>query len=155
MRWVELGAFTPIMRTHEGNAKDENWSWEKDAETTTHFRRFAKIHAALGPVFEALSDEAQQSSAPLLRHLMLMYPNDPESRVTDDQFLIGDSLLVAPVVTKGTSERSVYLPPGDTWFHVWTGSRHDGGQHLTIDAPIGSPPIFSRGADRPELRAID
>lgn len=155
MRWVELGAFTPIMRTHEGNAKDENWSWEKDAETTAHFRRFAKIHDALGPVFEALSDEAQQSSAPLLRHLMLMYPNDPESRGTDDQFLIGDSLLVAPVVTKGTSERSVYLPPGDTWFHVWTGSRHDGGQRITIDAPIGSPPIFSRGGDRPELRAID
>jgi len=155
MRWVELGAFTPIMRTHEGNNKDENWSWEKDAETTAHFRRFAQIHELLKADFERLSDEAQQTSAPLLRHLVLGYPDDPESRLIDDQFLIGDELLVAPVVTEGTTERSVYLPPGHAWFHVWTGMSHDGGAHVTVEAPLGSPPVFSRDEDRPELRGLD
>ena len=46
-----------------------------------------------------------------------------------------------------------YLPPG-TWFHVWTGEEHAGGAVITVEAPIGSPPVFAFGEDRPDLRAI-
>ena len=67
--------------------------------------------------------------------------------------LLGDDLLVAPVIEEGATSREVYLPPG-TWFHVWTGATHEGGQTITIDAPIGSPPVFSRGTDRADLRAL-
>lgn len=153
MRWVELGAFTPIMRTHEGANKDDNWSWEKDQETTDHFRRFALVHDALAPDFMALADEASASSAPILRHVMLVFPNDPQSLAVDDQFMIGEQLLVAPVVEQGATSREVYLPPG-TWFHVWSGQEHTGGATVTVDAPIGSPPVFSFGEDRADLRAI-
>lgn len=153
MRWTELGAFTPIMRTHEGAMKDDNWSWEKDQETTDHFRRFALIHEALGPELKTLAQEAAQSSLPLVRHLIIEFPDDPASRGISDQYLLGPDLLVAPVVEEGATERSVYLPPG-TWFHVWTGDEYDGGQTVEVDAPIGSPPVFSRGADRTDLRAI-
>jgi sulfoquinovosidase len=153
-RWVELGAFTPFMRTHDGNKRDENWSWKKDAETTAHFRRFARVHKALAPDLIKLAAEAAQTGAPLVRHLMLAYPDDAASRRVHDQFLLGDALLVAPVVVEGQTRRAVYLPPG-AWFHVWTGQRYEGGQSVDIDAPIGSPPVFSRDADRPELRAIE
>ena len=153
MRWVELGAFTPIMRTHEGANKDDNWSWEKDQETTNHFRRFALVHEALAPDFRTLAQEASSSSAPILRHLMLVFPDDPTSRTVDDQFMIGEQLLVAPVVEAGATSRAVYLPPG-TWFDVWSGEQHDGGTVVTVDAPLGSPPVFSFGQDRSDLRAI-
>ena len=63
--------------------------------------------------------------------------------------------LVAPVTTEGATTRDVYLPPGSTWFDVWTGESHDGGQTVTVDAPLGSPPVFSRDADRADLRAIE
>jgi alpha-glucosidase (family GH31 glycosyl hydrolase) len=56
------------------------------------------------------------------------------------------------VIEEGATSRSVYLPPG-TWFDVWTGTRHEGGRTIEVEAPIGSPPLFSRDADRPELRA--
>ncbi len=154
-RWTELGAFTPIMRTHEGANRDENWSWETDAETTAHFRRFARVHAALRPEWEALAAEAAATSAPILRHLVLVYPDDATSRTVSDQFLVGESLLVAPVVSEGATTRAVYLPPGATWYHVWTGSAHAGGQTITIAAPIGEPPVFSKDVDRADLRAID
>jgi alpha-glucosidase len=154
MRWTELGAFTPIMRTHEGARKDLNWSWNEDAETIAHFRRFARIHQALGGEIRALASEAASSSAPILRHLMLVFPNDRHSRTVSDQFMLGDSLLVAPVVTEGATTRNVYLPPG-TWFHIWTGQRYDGGRDLEIDAPLGQPPVFSRERDRDDLRAIE
>lgn len=153
LRWTELGAFTPIMRTHEGNKRSENWQWDGDAETVAHFARFARVHQALVPTFEALADEAATTSRPIIRHLMLEFPNDPGSRPVSDQFLLGPDLLVAPVTTEGASGRNVYLPPG-TWFHVWTGKEHAGGASLFVEAPVGSPPVFSRGADRPDLRAI-
>ncbi|MCA9629288.1 MAG: hypothetical protein KC766_16555, partial [Myxococcales bacterium] len=71
MRWTELGAFTPIMRTHEGAKKLENWSWEKDAETTAHFRRFVLIHQALRPEFERLASESEATSLPSIRALVM------------------------------------------------------------------------------------
>jgi sulfoquinovosidase len=153
LRWTELGAFTPIMRTHEGNKKDENWSWEKDAETTAHFRRFARVHQALKPDFLSLAQEAAETGAPILRHLMLVFPKDAESRRMSDQFMIGDKLLVAPVVTEGATARTVYLPPG-AWFHVWTGDRYEGGGEVEVAAPIGQPPVFAYAEDRADLRQI-
>jgi alpha-glucosidase len=153
MRWVELGAFTPIMRTHEGNNKDENWSWEKDAETTDHFRRFTLIHEALKPTMMDLADVAAETSLPMVRHLMLVFPDDPGSRAVSDQFMLGDELLVAPVVTEGATSREVYLPPG-TWHHVWSGDTHEGPATITVDAPIGEPPVFATTATHPIFAAI-
>jgi len=153
-RWTELGAFTPTLRTHEGLRRDENWNWDTDAETTAHFRRFARIHQALVPELDALAAEAARTSMPMLRHLLLVFPDDAESAHIDDEAMLGNTLLIAPVVEEGATTRSVYLPPG-SWFHVFTGERYEGGQRIMVPAPIGTPPVFSLGVDRPELRAID
>ncbi len=153
LRWCELGAFTPIMRTHEGLKRSLNWNWDGDAETTAHFRRFARIHELLLPELLELAEAAASSSLPILRHLTLVFPDDVASRTVADQFMLGDTLLVAPVVTEGATTKQVYLPPG-TWFHVWTGTMYTGGQSVVVDAPIGQPPVFSRGADRADLRAV-
>ncbi len=153
LRWTELGAFTPIMRTHDGNMKEMNWSWDEDPETIDHFRRFTKIHAALAPDFKTLAEDAAKTGVPILRHLMLEYPDDVEARKVSDQFLIGDALLVAPVLAQGATSRSVYLPKG-TWYDVWTGEKRDGGVRVMVDAPMGKPPVFSRDQDRADLRAI-
>ncbi len=153
-RWVELGAFTPIMRTHEGLARTANWNWDSDAATIAHVRRFARIHEALAPELERLADEAARTSAPMVRALSLVHPQEPLVRGVSDEFLLGDALLVAPVVEPGATQRPVVLPPG-TWFHVWTGARFEGPGLIEIDAPLGSPPVFSRDADRADLRAIE
>ncbi len=154
MRWTELGAFTPFMRTHEGNRRSENWQWNGDEETIAHFRRFVRVHQALAPDFRALAAEAQETSAPILRHLMLVFPDDAETYGISDQFMIGEDLLVAPVVREGATSRPVYLPAG-TWFDVWTGEELEGGGRVEADAPIGAPPVFSRGRDRADLREIE
>ena len=153
LRWTELGAFSPIMRTHEGLMPAANWNWNRDAETIAHFARFARIHEALGPEFRALADDAATTSAPMIRHLAYEFPDDLASRAIHDQFMLGRDLLIAPVVEEGAVTKSVYLPPG-RWFHVWTGAVYDGGRTVTAEAPIGSPPVFSRDADRADLRAI-
>jgi len=154
MRWTELGAFTPVMRTHEGLRAAENWAWDSDAETTAHFARFARIHQALLPELEAAAREAASSSMPIVRHLVLMFPDDPNVVGQAEEYMFGDTLLVAPVIEEGATRRELYLPAGH-WFHVFTGAEYDGGQTLTVDAPIGTPAVFSLGVDRPDLRAIE
>ena len=154
MRWTELGAFTPIMRTHEGAAKDANWSWETDEETTAHFRRFTFVHCALRDEFTRLSDEAQQNSAPILRHMMLVFPEDHSTWDLSDQFMIGESLLVAPILREGATSRQVYFPEG-RWFNVWSGDSLEGPRSVTVEAPLGSPPVYARGRDRDDLRTAE
>ncbi len=152
-RWTELAAFGPVFRTHTGLKSRANWSWSRNAETTNHFRRFARIHEALGPELRALADEAARSSLPIVRHLALEFESDAASRRVHNQFMLGPTLLVAPVTSPGATMRQVYLPPG-TWFHLWTGRMFVGPATMEIEAPIGSPPVFSRDVDRPDLRAI-
>jgi sulfoquinovosidase len=154
MRWTELGAFTPIMRTHEGADKEGNWSWEKSPATTAHFRRFTLVHCALRPLFMTLSDEAQKTSTPILRHMMLEFPDDPQTYSLSDQYMLGATYLVAPVLEQGATTRSVYFPAG-TWYNVWNGAAIVGGARVTVDAPMGSPPVYSLGVDRPELRQAE
>ncbi len=153
-RWTELGAFTPIMRTHDGADKVNNWRWDRDEETISHFRKFTFVHCALMNELMTLGAEAEQTGAPILRHLMLVFPEDAETWDISDQYMIGDSLLVAPVVEEGATTKSVYFPAG-TWFDVWTGNPIEGGRRMTVDAPIGSPPVFSRGEDRDDIRNWD
>jgi alpha-glucosidase len=146
MRWTELGAFTTIMRTHEGLKRADNWKWSSDAATTDHFRRLVRVHQALSPRFHALVAEAASTSMPPLRHLVLVFPDDPEAVTIDDEFLIGNDLLVAPVVVEGAVTRHLYLPAG-LWYHAFTGVAYDG-----VDAPLGMPPAFFRNVDDPTLR---
>ena len=141
------------MRTHDGNNRANNWRFDADTETTEHFRRFSAIHDLLAPELMALAEEAQSTSAPIVRHLALQYPEDRETWDVHDQFLLGPDLLVAPVVREGLVEREVYFPEG-TWFDVWTGEAIDGGQRLSVAAPIGRPPVFHRDTDRTDIRRV-
>jgi alpha-glucosidase len=152
-RWTELGAFSPFMRTHDGNDRENNHRWDSDEDTTAHFSRMARVHEALSAERIALAAEAAKTGLPLVRHLLIEFPDDAQTWEIHDQYLLGSELLVAPVLTEGSTSRSLYLPEGE-WFHVWTGQAYSGPDWVEVPAPIGEPPVFSRGADRSDLRAI-
>lgn len=150
-RWTELGAFTPIMRTHQGADKVNNWRWDTDEETTAHFRKFTFVHCALMNEFVTLAAESESTGAPILRHMMLNFPNDPDTWNLSDQFMLGDSLLVAPVLTEGAVSRVMYFPAGK-WFDVWNGNDIRGPVTVEVPAPIGRPPVYALDEDRDDLR---
>jgi sulfoquinovosidase len=151
-RWYELGAFTPVMRTHEGNRPDDNLQIDSTPELLSGFVRWSRVHAALAPWVRHLCDEATATGLPAQRALFLHYPDDRETFTIQDQYLYGADLMVAPVIEEGAVAREVYLPEGE-WVHVWSGERFFGGRH-NIDAPIGSPPVFWRnGSDFADLFA--
>ena len=144
-RWYELGAFTPVMRTHEGNRPDDNLQIDSTSELLAGFVRWSRVHAALAPWVRHLCEEATATGLPAQRALFLHWPDDRETFTIQDQYLYGADLMVAPVIEEGSVSRRVYLP-GDVstmWRHVWSGDDFVPGWH-DVAAPLGTPPVFYR-----------
>lgn len=142
-RWTELAAFTALLRTHDTNEPDDNAQIDDDAESLAHFARFSQVYAALAPIRAAAMQEAEEQGLPLARPLFLGWPDQRDAWTEDQSFTLGP-LLVAPVVEQGATERTLWLPPG-LWVHLWTGERYgesDEGSWVTVDAPLGEPPVF-------------
>jgi alpha-glucosidase len=143
LRWYELGAFSPVFRTHEGNRPDDNLQIDSTPALIAGFVRWSRIHAALAPYVRHLVAEAQATGLPAQRALFLHYPDDAETFTIQDQYLYGGDLMVVPVIEAGAVMRKVYLPGDGTWRHVWSGRDFAQGWH-DVPAPIGAPPVFYR-----------
>ncbi|MQB22488.1 alpha-glucosidase [Agrobacterium tumefaciens] len=144
MRWAEMAAFTPVMRTHEGNRPRDNLQIDQNETVLAHFARMTAIYVHLAPYLKTLSRQAAETGLPVQRPLFLHHEDDRRTYDIQDAYLYGEDLLVAPVWQAGQSERTVYLPRDAEWVHVWTGATHNGGQEVTVEAPLGQPPVFYR-----------
>ncbi|ONF95363.1 alpha-glucosidase [Sphingomonas jeddahensis] len=144
MRWSELSAFSPVMRSHEGNRPDTNLQLDGDADVLAHFVAMTKVHAALAPYVAGLCQEAAETGLPLQRPLFLDYEDDAGCWGIETQFAYGRDLVVAPVIEAGAERWSAYLPAGAEWRHLWSGETFAGGATVEVAAPIGEPPVFWR-----------
>lgn len=147
MRWSEMAAFTPFMRSHEGNRPGDNLQIDSSPGILDHFARMTRVHAALAPYVRTLCEAAEATGLPLQRPLFLHFEDDAEAYDVETQYLYGPDLLIAPVIAAGASEWRVYLPAGAAWVHLWSHTPHGGGW-VTVPAPFGEPPVFWR-ADSP------
>lgn len=140
-RWTTLGALTPVMRTHHGIDARHNWHFDTDADTLAHFRRWAKFHMRLYPFFDGLSANAEATGLSTMRALAVEFPSDAKSWTVSDEYLLGDGLLVAPIVDEGVTSRSVYLPPGE-WIS-WDGQTNTTGPaDISVQAEMSELPMF-------------
>ncbi|MFW5399873.1 alpha-glucosidase [Yersinia sp. 1252 StPb PI] len=145
MRWCEFCAFTPLMRTHEGNRPDDNWQFDSDVETIRQFARMTQVFTTLKPYIKQAVALNSQSGLPVMRPLFLHYENDAHTYGLKYQYLFGRDLLVAPVYEEGRTDWTLYLP-SDNWINLWTGESHCGGADVTVAAPMGQPPVFYRAS---------
>ena len=143
-RWVDMAAFTSMMRTHEGNRPDENFQFDQDAESLQHLAHMTRIYCHLTPYRRALSEEAAAKGYPVQRPLFVHFEQDLSTYSIQDEYMYGEDLLVAPVHKKAVTEWKVYLPAGANWVNLWTGQEVCGGQGITVPAPIGKTPAFYR-----------
>jgi len=149
-RWTQLGAWSPIMRTHEGNAGPKNHQFDTNPETLAHFKQYADVHTRLYPYLRGLMAEATETGLTPIRHPALHEPT-AGTLASRDTYLLGERLLVAPVVARGATTRTLALPPG-TWVDLRDGERYAGGATITVDAPIDEIPVFlGDGAVVPQL----
>jgi alpha-D-xyloside xylohydrolase len=150
-RWVEFGALTPIMRNHIWNKPEGAVTLWYDQETINTFRNYAKLHISLFPYFYTYAQQATNSGIPIMRDLLLEFPNDPMTYDLSAEYMLGDKILVAPVIVQGAESRSLYLPQG-TWVNYWSGEIMDGGRQVTVAAPLEQIPIMVRsGSILPQI----
>lgn len=140
-RWVEMNAFTPIFRTHEGNRPEKNHQAYSDKETVEFFARFGRIHFAMKNYFQYLVQEAHEKGYPVIRPLYLHNSSDQNTYHIKDQFLVGQDMLVLPVLESGVETVEGYFPTG-RWEHLWSNEVLKGGRRHKVDAPIGKPAVY-------------
>ena len=140
LRWAEMSAFTPVMRTHEGNRPEENFQYYEDDDCMNQLARIVQIHCQLAPLLKALVAENTATGLPVQRPLFLHNEGDPRCQTEQFEYLLGSDVLVAPVWQADRAEWDVYLPTGE-WVHLWSGDVYSPGEHR-VPAPLGFPPVF-------------
>jgi len=153
-RWLQLGVFTPLMRAHSVINEKNKEPWEYGDEYTAINRETINLRYRLLPYIYTTMAGASATGIPAMRPMVFVFPGDPRFGESADEFMFGEDLLVAPVITEGDRERSVDLPAG-TWYDFWSGLPSAGGGRVTVGAPVNRIPIFARaGAVIPTQQAV-
>jgi len=151
-RATEFTTFFSQMQTHG----DVRHAYEMTEEVQQIYRTYMNLHTELIPYIQKYSKIACETGIPPVRHPVLKYTNDPGVRSLNDEFMLGDALLVAPVLEEQTFQREVYLPAGNTWTNLLTGEVVEGGKTVTVAANLGQVPVFmnNASADAAELASV-
>jgi alpha-glucosidase (family GH31 glycosyl hydrolase) len=156
-RWLEFSAFCPIMEIG-GHGAHAPWAMpaapQRDAELIDIYKRYVQLHHDLAPELAAFARGAAQRGLPIARALVFDYPEDPEVHRLWDEYMLGESLLVAPVWRSGQRERRVYLPRGPWRDFFDPDQRFEGPRWIDVAVPLDRIPVFVRepeesGADSP------
>lgn len=159
VRWFEFGTFCPVMRLHgdrtprdrtklgpkgggtcSTGGPNEIWSFTPAVEE--HLSKYILLRDRLKPYIKQAMAEAHEKGTPVMKPLFYDFPNDEAAWKIEDAYLFGHDLLVAPVTGEGETAKSVYLPAGAAWTDAWSKQVYQGGQTVTVDAPIGIIPLF-------------
>lgn len=139
IRWLQFGVFSPIFRFHSAPGAGSRQPWDygqKNLEIATHWLKFR--HALLPYIYTA-AQQAYEEGLPLVRGMYLENPQDIDAYIYD-QYMFGDALLVAPILTP-RNHRSLWLPDGD-WYEFESGQLLTGGGQLKTFAELGQVPLY-------------
>ncbi|MDF9802443.1 alpha-glucosidase [Streptomyces sp. HB372] len=154
LRWFQLGAYLPLFRTHAAIDAGRREPWEFGPEVLEHARAALVERERLRPYFVTLSQVARMTGAPYVRPMWWGAPGDRALRECEDAFLLGDALLVAPVLEAGTRRRAVRLPRG-RWYDTATGRAYEGPGRVQVDAPLSRVPVLARAGAVIPVRGAD
>jgi len=141
-RWMEVGTFLPVMRSHSSRRIQPRFPWLYGAEAEAAIRKALELRYRLVPTYYSLAHEAYKTGAPLMRPLLMEFPSDPNVANLSSQWLIGRGLMVAPVLESG-GQRSVYLPD-DTWYLFESNTKLAGHRDMDVTAALDEVPIYIR-----------
>ncbi|XP_032796469.2 neutral alpha-glucosidase AB isoform X2 [Daphnia magna] len=145
-RWYQAGAFQPFFRGHAHLHTKRREPWLFDEQTNKIIKASIKKRYTYLPYWYTLFYEHEKTAVPPMRPLWMEYPQDGETFSMDNQYLLGDSILVHPVVRSGEQEVSVYFPGVDTlWYEIETFRVYEAPGYQTIPVAIEKIPIFQRG----------
>jgi alpha-D-xyloside xylohydrolase len=169
VRWFAWGAFCPVFRMHgerspwyereqefidgvrQLTSGQDNEVWSFGADNYEILTKYLFIRERLRPYIRACMKAASETGAPVMRPLFYDFPDDAASWEVEDAYMFGPELLVAPVMEEGARTRAVYLPAGAVWTDAYTKKTYEGGQTVTVPAPIDVIPVFLRDGAEYEI----
>lgn len=165
VRWFQFGAFCPIFRNHgfrlsqintsDCNSGGPNELWSYGEDNYKILLKYTLIRERLKPYIMKLMKETHEFGTPVVRPLFYEYYKDEETFLIEDQYMFGDSILVAPIYKEKTESRDVYLPKNSKWIYVWNNKEYEGGQYIKVEADISKIPLFVKNTDEgKELRKL-
>ncbi len=140
-RWLQFGAFNPVMRLHGFGTETELWRFGAVVEKNA--RAILELRYRLLPYLYSEAWAVSSRGASMMRPVMVDFPADADAGAHPFQYLFGTAFLVAPVTEPGDSV-AVALPGGTSWWNFWTGEFFQGGQTLEVAAPREQIPLFVR-----------
>lgn len=162
VRWFAWGAFCPVFRMHgerspwyereeefingvrQLTSGQDNEVWSFGDDNYQILSKYLFIRERLRPYIRTCMEEASRTGAPVMRPLFFDFPEDETCWETEDVYMFGPDLLVAPVMEAGVTERSIYLPKGTKWTDANTRKVYEGGQTVTVPAPLEIIPVMIR-----------
>lgn len=142
-RWMQIGALMPFCRGHSAVWTTPHEPWAFGPRTLAISREYLNLRYRLLPYLYSLFWHAHQTGQPIWRPLVYHFPADPHTQDLDDQVLLGEWLMAAPVMHAGRTARTVYLPQG-VWHDWWTGEVYHGPTEVMVPAPLERLPLFVR-----------
>ena len=139
-RWLAFGLLSSHSRLH--GSSSYRVPWNIDEESVAVARRFTEIKLSLMPYLWRLANEAHEKGVPVMRAMIIEFPNDPACASLDRQYMLGDSLLVAPVFS--ADNRVEYYLPAGKWTHFIDGRVVEGGRWMDETYDFMSLPLWTR-----------
>ncbi len=152
IRWMQLGCFMPIFRSHGTDTPREIWNFgEPGSRDYEAIADTIRLRYRLMPYVYSLAGAAWHDDAAILRPLFFDFLEDVQA-YDSEEFLFGPALLVCPVTepmyaedrTAETGIWNCHLPAGAAWYDLYTGARYKGGQDIKAAAPLDKTPVFVR-----------
>jgi alpha-D-xyloside xylohydrolase len=153
-RWIQFGAFCPMMRSHGADAPREIYQFgEKGEPVYDAIEKYIKLRYSLLPYIYSTSWDVTENHSSMMRALVMDFSSDKKVLNIDDQYMFGKSILVCPVTERmynqngkadfsTVKKRELYLPAGTNWIDFWTGERIKGGQTIKKESPIDIMPLY-------------
>lgn len=139
-RWMEAGVFFPVMRSHSSIDRTPRFPWLYGPEAEKAIRKAIDLRYQLIPYYYSLAHDTFETGIPVMRPLIMEFPNDTNASNLSDQWLMGSSLMAAPILQPG-GKRSVYLPEG-TWYVFGTNTTLEGNQTIDVTAGLDEIPMY-------------
>lgn len=141
IRWIQANALSPFLRNHSSIHTRSQEPYAFDTATTDIYRRYLRLRYDLIPYLYDLAHVAHQSGVPVMRPMFFNFPNDSACRRISDQVMIGESIMVAPILDQGANMRSVYFPQGE-WVDMFNGKTYKGGGAYVVNMTLENSGYF-------------
>lgn len=151
VRWLQFGAFCPMMRSHGADAPREIYQFgQKGDPIYDAIEKFIKLRYRLLPYIYATAWDVTANHATMMRALVMDFAHDSKALDINDEYMFGKAILVCPVTEsmyahedfEHLKSKEIYLPEGTDWYDFWTGEKFQGGQTITRETPIDIMPLY-------------